>query len=222
MTHTLLFRRLIQALARARRENLKAEGKPPPVSRTQAGWSRRHFMKSAALAGGAGIAASALPLRALAMLVPGNEPKVAIAGGGIAGLNAAYRLKKAGILATVYEARRRVRGRILSVTGAIGEGLVTDLGGELINSDHADMLRLVKEFDLKLFNRAKDAERFPSPRSATSSRVRPSMRPRSPRTCGRSPHRSRETASGWTPTSTRWRRGSTGSRSGTISIATRT
>lgn len=163
MTHTLLFRRLIEALARARRENLKAEGKPPPVSRTQAGWSRRRFMKSAALAGGAGIAASALPLRALAVLVPGNEPKVAIAGGGIAGLNAAYRLKKAGILATVYEARRRVGGRILSVTGAIGEGLVTDLGGELINSDHADMLRLVKEFDLKLFNRAKDAERFPFP-----------------------------------------------------------
>ncbi|MGQ0594512.1 MAG: FAD-dependent oxidoreductase [Gammaproteobacteria bacterium] len=34
----------------------------------------------------------------------------------MAGLNAAYQLKKAGISATVYEARRRVGGRILSVT----------------------------------------------------------------------------------------------------------
>ncbi len=167
MTHTLLFRRLILALQRARRENLQAEGKPAPVTKEQVGWTRRRFMKTAALAGAAGAVSGALPLpvRALTATDFGPAHRIAIVGGGIAGLNAAYQLKKAGISATVYEARRRVGGRILSVTGAIGEGLVTDLGGELINSDHEDMLRLVQEFDLDLFNRIEDAERFAFPRT---------------------------------------------------------
>ena len=52
---------------------------------------------------------------------------------------------------------------LLSLTGAIGEGLVTDLGGELINSDREDMLRLVQEFGLELFNRIEDAEGFAFP-----------------------------------------------------------
>ncbi|MGH8515468.1 MAG: flavin monoamine oxidase family protein, partial [Gammaproteobacteria bacterium] len=163
MTHTLLFRRLILALQRARRENLKAEGKPTPVTKEQAGWTRRRFMKTAALAGAAGAVSGALPLPVRALTGFEPAPRVAIVGGGIAGLNAAYQLKKAGIRAAVYEARRRVGGRILSVTGAIGEGLVTDLGGELINSDHEDMLHLVQEFDLELFNRIEDAERFAFP-----------------------------------------------------------
>src|ERR687895_2666711 len=147
MTHTLLFRRLILALQRARRENLKAEGKPAPVTKEQVGWTRRRFLKTTVLAGATGVVSGALPLpvRALTATGFGPAPTVAIVGGGIAGLNAAYQLKKTGIDATVYEARRRVGGRILSVTGAIGEGLVTDLGGELINSDHEGMRRLVRE-----------------------------------------------------------------------------
>jgi monoamine oxidase len=40
--------------------------------------------------------------------------KVAIIGAGIAGLNAAYQLKKAGIQATVYEGSHRLGGRILT------------------------------------------------------------------------------------------------------------
>jgi monoamine oxidase len=167
MTHTLLFRRLILALQRARRENLKAEGKPAPVTKEQAGWSCRRFMKTAALAGAAGAVSGALPLPVRALTATGFEPtpKVAIVGGGIAGLNAAYQLKKAGIRATVCEGRRRVGGRILSVTGAIGKGLVTDLGGEFINSDHEDMLRLVQEFNLELFNCIEDAGRFAFPKT---------------------------------------------------------
>jgi monoamine oxidase len=165
MTHTLFFRRLILALQRARRENLKAEGKPAPITKEQVGWTRRRFMKTAVLVGAAGAASGALPLpvRALTATGFGPAPRVAIVGGGIAGLNAAYQLKKAGISTTVYEARRRVGGRILSVTGAIGKGLVTDLGGEFINSDHEDMLRFVQEFGLELFNRIEDAERFAFP-----------------------------------------------------------
>src|SRR5262249_10068078 len=108
-------------------------------------------------------AALPLPVRALSATGLGPTPRVAIVGAGLAGLNAAYQLKKAGISAAVYEARRRVGGRILSLTGAIGEGLTTDLGGSFINSDHTDMLQLVQEFGLTLFNRLADAERFAFP-----------------------------------------------------------
>ena len=93
-------------------------------------------------------------------------PRVIVVGAGIAGLNAAYQLKKAGVEATVFEARSRLGGRILSLRGAIGDGLVTDLGGLFINSDHGDMLSLVDEFDLKLFNRLADVGRLPVPRAA--------------------------------------------------------
>lgn len=90
-------------------------------------------------------------------------PEVAIVGGGLAGLTAAHRLAKAGIKAIVYEGQRRAGGRVRSVTGAIGEGLVIDLGGELINSDHEDILGLAREFHIELFNRVEDAERFTFP-----------------------------------------------------------
>ncbi|MDJ0707019.1 MAG: NAD(P)/FAD-dependent oxidoreductase [Leptolyngbyaceae cyanobacterium MO_188.B28] len=163
MAHTPLYRQLIRTLQIARRENLKADGKSPPFTRTAAGWTRRRFIKSAALAGGGALAAKTLS-RATPVLGDDNydeQPRIAVVGGGIAGLNAAYQLKKAGLKATVYEARPRLGGRILSVAGAIGEGLVTDLGGSFINTDHDDMLALVEEFDLELFNRVEDAARFP-------------------------------------------------------------
>jgi len=65
------------------------------------------------------------------------------------------------LTASIYEARQRLGGRILSVTGAVGEGLVLDPGGHFINTNHADMLELANEFGLKLFNRTEDAARFP-------------------------------------------------------------
>jgi monoamine oxidase len=118
------------------------------------------------LAGAAGAVSGGLPLPVTPLSATSfgrTTARVAIVGAGLAGLNAAYQLKKAGISATVYEARRRVGGRILSLTGAIGEGLVTDLGGSFINSDHADMLQLAEEFGLTLFNRLADVERFAFP-----------------------------------------------------------
>lgn len=165
MAHTLLFRRLILALQQAHRENLKADDRPLPITQPPPGWSRRKFLKTTALAGATGATLPLLPWRTAAAKT-NAIPKVAIVGGGIAGLNAAYQLKKAGIDATVYEARSRVGGRILSETGAIAAGLVTDIGAELINSDHADMLALVEEFGLTLVNRVEDANGIPFPKAA--------------------------------------------------------
>jgi monoamine oxidase len=45
-------------------------------------------------------------------------------------------------------------------------GLIVDLGAELINTDHADMLSLVEEFQIKLFNRSKDSAKIPYPKEA--------------------------------------------------------
>jgi monoamine oxidase len=158
MARTPLFRSFILALQKARRDNLEAAGKPPPLTREQVLWTRRRFLGTAALAAGSILGSGVLRSRDRAWsgehLTP--PPVIAVVGGGLAGLNAAFQLQKAGYTATVYEARRRVGGRILSVTGALGEGLVTDLGGQLINTDHADMLALVAEFGLQLFNRTTD------------------------------------------------------------------
>lgn len=162
MSHTPLFRQFVRSLQKARRQNLLADGKPLPLTKNQFQWTRRRFIKSATLTAGSALVTSNLS-QATQAWSRQKQPRIAIVGGGIAGLNAAYFLKKAGFSATVYEARPRLGGRILSVTHAVGPGLVSDLGGHFINSDHADIRRLAEEFGLKLFNRVEDAQRFPFP-----------------------------------------------------------
>jgi len=165
MAHTPLFQRFLQALQQARRANLQAHGQPPPMATVAGGWSRRRVLKTAALMGATGVVASALPPGAHAVMRGDRRtpPVIAIIGGGLAGLHAAYHLQQAGVYATVYEARGRLGGRILSRRHRVGAGLVTDLGGEFINTDHADMLRLAQAFGLRLFNRREDAQGFPFP-----------------------------------------------------------
>jgi monoamine oxidase len=164
MAHTPLFRRFLQALQQAHRANRQAHGHPPSTA-TTAGWSRRRVLKTAALMGATGVVASALPPGAHAERLGdgGTPPVIAIIGGGLAGLQAAYQLQQAGVYATVYEARGRLGGRILSRRHGVGAGLVIDLGGEFINTEHADMRALVQAFGLRLFNRRADAQRFPVP-----------------------------------------------------------
>jgi monoamine oxidase len=165
MTHSLVFRKLIYALQEARRLNLQSNDQPLPMAKSSRHWTRRRFVRNLTLAGGAALASGSLTFAHRA-LSQGKMPAIAIVGGGIAGLNAAYQLKKAGLKSTVYEASNRLGGRIQSATGAIGPGLVTDLGGSLINTDHADMLELAKEFNLQLFNRAEDIKQLQFPGTA--------------------------------------------------------
>jgi monoamine oxidase len=155
MAHTISFQKFKRILHQAHGLNLNTES-----PRTQ--YKRRKFLKMGALAGSAAIATTAIPLIRAAE-GRANPPKIAIVGGGIAGLNAAYQLNKVGLEATVYEAKSQVGGRIRSVTGVAGAELVTDLGGSFINSNHADMLALVKEFNLSLFKRAEATEKSPFP-----------------------------------------------------------
>lgn len=143
-------RRLHRLLSSARRLNAQAEGRPAPVASTS-GSTRRRFLKAMGL--GAAAVATA-PILAAGTV----QPRIAIIGGGFAGLNAALTLKKHGLTSTVYEARQRTGGRVFSVGGVLGAGTVVNFGAELVNTDHADILGLAAEFGVNLVDRLADSD----------------------------------------------------------------
>src|SRR5438477_1768738 len=104
--------------------------------------SRREFIKVTGAAVGA--AAVSGPIAAFA----GAPPRIAIIGGGIAGLNAALTLQDAGITSTVYEASSRVGGRMHSDTTSWLNGQTSEHCGELIDSGHKTILGLASRFKL--------------------------------------------------------------------------
>src|SRR6266849_1922799 len=104
--------------------------------------SRREFIKVTGAAVGA--AAVTGPIAALAA----TPPRIAIVGGGIAGLNAALTLQDAGIASTVYEASNRVGGRMHSDTASWLNGQTSEHCGELIDSGHKNILGLISRFNL--------------------------------------------------------------------------
>ncbi len=120
------------------------------------------MLRCSTLAVGAAVVQSTLQLD----LRPKPAPRIAVVGGGIAGLNAAYHLQKLGLKATVYEAKPHVGGRIQSRQGLIVPGLINDLGGAFINSEHHDMLALVEELGLTLFDRRTLTGALPFPEAA--------------------------------------------------------
>jgi monoamine oxidase len=77
-------------------------------------------------------------------------PRIVIVGAGIAGLNAAWRLRQRGIPSTVYESSARAGGRMHSAKDLLVPGGVTELGGEFIDTGHEDMIALCREFRLDL------------------------------------------------------------------------
>jgi monoamine oxidase len=78
--------------------------------------------------------------------------RVAVVGGGFAGLMAARRLVQEGIEVTVYEARQEVGGRVLS-NPTFSAGRITEEGAELIGSFHTTWLGLAREFGLAMISR---------------------------------------------------------------------
>ncbi len=105
-------------------------------------FNRRNFIKTAALS------SLALGAEACAKKRP-TDVKVAIVGAGFAGLNAAYTLQKNGIKATVFEATKRVGGRVSTARNLLGEGITTELGAEFIDSTHSEVRNYIKEFGLQ-------------------------------------------------------------------------
>lgn len=129
-----------RALARARRANLG----DAPVVRGSSGMTRRRML--AGLAAGATATLTACNLPQLEAVTT----RVAIIGGGLAGLNALRLLHGAGIDARLYEARGRLGGRVFTARGG---PVPADDGGQFINSDHIEMLAASKRYGLGLINR---------------------------------------------------------------------
>jgi monoamine oxidase len=112
--------------------------------RGDSGIGRRALLKL--MAGAAGSAA--LPLAACKGRTDGE---VAIVGGGLAGLMALRTLTEAGVPARLYERRSRIAARECTGTAFPLTGWV-EMGGQLVNSDHADMIALAKAFGLPLID----------------------------------------------------------------------
>lgn len=76
--------------------------------------------------------------------------RVAIVGGGLAGLTAALRLRDEGMSPVVYEASDRFGGRAWSVEGVLPEGRRFEAGGEFVDASHGRLLGLADRFGLAL------------------------------------------------------------------------
>jgi monoamine oxidase len=138
MSRTPLFAALRQAAALA-----AASRDGPPMDELAAPGFRRRTLLTAAAALAAAPAFAQAPARAHA--------KVVVAGAGLAGLVAAHTLVAAGVRdVTIIEANRRIGGRVLSGRDVVGAGTLVELGGSFINTEHADMLALCRQFDLAL------------------------------------------------------------------------
>src|ERR1043166_8178038 len=111
--------------------------------------SRRDFVRMLSAAGLLTAAGGLAPRRAQGGASPkpsvaGRDP-VAIIGAGVAGLTAAYRLLQAGVPCEIFEGSERTGGRILTKTDFNKDGMFCELGGELVDSNHADLITLAGE-----------------------------------------------------------------------------
>jgi monoamine oxidase len=80
----------------------------------------------------------------------GSSREVLVLGAGLAGLAAAYELKKAGYAVTVLEARTRPGGRVLTWRDPFADGLYAEMGAEYVDATDEYDHRYCKELGLKV------------------------------------------------------------------------
>lgn len=108
--------------------------------------TRRRFLERAGKAALlVGLGGGASLVRAAA-----NTPTIAIVGGGLAGLTCAWRLRQAGLSATIYEAASDLGGRCRTRRGFFDQGQIAERGGELIDTGHIALRRLAAQLGLEL------------------------------------------------------------------------
>lgn len=158
MPRTPLLSRLLDASAVAA-EAYRRETAVDDVieERSTRGLSRRDFIAGTLITGA--LTACGGSERTTGLLMPGApnrrtsaSPKVVVVGGGLAGLTCAYRLRQAGMTATVYEASDRLGGRCWTRRGDFAEGQIAEHGGELIDQAHTEIRHLAQELGLTLDN----------------------------------------------------------------------
>jgi monoamine oxidase len=152
---TPLFRKLLQSVQQAHWLNQHPDKREFFFeTRAASRLSRREFVR---ILGAAGVvtAAGGLAPRAARgketrpSAVRNREP-VAIIGAGVAGLTAAYRLHQAGIPCEIFEGSERTGGRILTKYDFNKDAMFCELGGELVDSNHQDLITLATELGVDI------------------------------------------------------------------------
>lgn len=118
--------------------------------RSESELNRRDFVKITTRAMGVGLLATqSYPVRAaFSRRITPPLREVTIIGGGLAGLTTAYRLAQSGIKVKLYEAQDRLGGRVFTIPHINSSDQFIELGAELIDSDHKEILALAHELGL--------------------------------------------------------------------------
>ncbi len=156
MARTPLVDSLRRALRFAAVEARRGPKTPPIDELIEMTCSRRRFLRDTAVvtaAAALGVSCRREPPPSGSAASPAGRgsagaPRIAIVGAGVAGLNAAYKLQKSGLTATIFEGANRTGGRMFTARDLLADGLTTELGGEFIDSSHEEMLALMTEFGL--------------------------------------------------------------------------
>jgi monoamine oxidase len=155
MSRTPLFAAVKKALARS----FQDQGLVLPQS---SALTRRRLLRLSAAAAGAAMLSPVLDWSADAKQ---RKPKhrnpkphtVAIIGGGVAGLTAAYRLHEAGAKPVLFEASNRWGGRMFTVYDFY-KGMFCELGGEFVDTNHEDLQKLAAEVGVEMQKLAAEGE----------------------------------------------------------------
>jgi monoamine oxidase len=143
MSRSPLFARVSRVLRLAQYCEQQSVSTQEGLERTaEARHSRRDFIGMAA----ATVALAPLGVRAAA---GGSGVRVAIVGGGLAGLSCADVLQRNGVIARLYDANTRLGGRCFS-NRTLVPGMACENGGELLDTGHKTMLAYANEFGLAL------------------------------------------------------------------------
>ena len=127
MSRTPLFALMKRSLRAAHAAN---ETKVPLDELLEQRISRRRFLASTA---------AATVLASCRTIAPAaKEPDVIIAGAGIAGLTAGYRLARAGVAVRIYDGQYRTGGRMLSLRKFFPDGQVASNVSALTGGSAAD------------------------------------------------------------------------------------
>jgi monoamine oxidase len=149
MAHTPFFQ-VLRRVARDARESELADIELESLNerRSASVYTRRQFIGRTGLAaaaiGGAPLLRAAKP--------SASSARVVVVGAGLAGLTCAYRLKQAGVDATIYEANSRVGGRCRTLRNFFEQAQIAEHGGELIDQGHTSIRQLAQELRLPLDN----------------------------------------------------------------------
>lgn len=153
MARSLEFKKLIRILQQETRK----------FSPSRRGFLKKSLWSSAALGASALGASSLSACASFDRWVVGDsnqlDQEVMILGGGMAGLSAAYHLKKNKVPYRLFEASSRVGGRVQTLEHFNTDGQFAELGAEFFEASHKAAFSLCKELNLPVQEVTYEAKR---------------------------------------------------------------